>query len=79
MVLLTLQKNCEKVFGSTQMKKLRYQTISSSQELRLFRTACQTDVSVPDEDSELNEGCAGLNQGSAAQMLNWGNHTAEPR
>ena len=26
-----------------------------------------------DQGSELNKGCAGLNQGSAAQMVNWGN------
>ena len=30
-------------------------------------------VFVPDQGSELNQGCAGLNQGSAAQMLNRGN------
>ena len=29
-------------------------------------------VSVPDHGSGLNQGCAGLNQGSAAQNLNWG-------
>ena len=32
---------------------------------------------VPDQGSELNQGCAGLNQDSAAQMLNRGT-TAEP-
>ena len=29
---------------------------------------------VADQGSELNQGFAGLNQGSAAQMLNWRNH-----
>ena len=32
------------------------------------------NVIVPDQGSELNQGCAGLNQGSAAEMLNQGNH-----
>ena len=35
-------------------------------------SAFQSDVNVPDHGSRLNQGCAGLNQGSAAQNLNWG-------
>ena len=34
----------------------------------------ENSANVPDQGSKLNQGCAGLNQGSAAQMLNPCNH-----
>ena len=39
----------------------------------IFYWCCHQERHVPDQGSELNQGCAGLNQGSAVQMLNRGN------